>query len=285
MFQVKRFWWFGICILILNACWGCAGPAAYYPKQPAGIDNIDAAKKDLARLLDNSTFRICYYETGYHISEDTIRELKQKYPNVLNIMRNDENLLIDIETNHIDVSDNGIEFPLFPVNFEDIVSFNIMVVDDYGIRLKLPNNLQILFVTDDYKANKAADDLFVIKTNWNKHQSEQLSLFEAQAAQYRALKVKPPVSEEQRKFIVQANALNQQKEYGRTIEFYQKAIAVDPVSYPSAYFNMALLSAQEHHFRSAIGYMKRYLLLVPDAKDARSAQDKIYEWEAMAGGK
>jgi hypothetical protein len=27
--------------------------------------------------------------------------------------------------------------------------------------------------------------------------------------------------------------------------------------------------------------MKQYLMLVPDAKDARSAQDRIYEWEIM----
>jgi hypothetical protein len=26
--------------------------------------------------------------------------------------------------------------------------------------------------------------------------------------------------------------------------------------------------------------MRRYLLLVPDAPNARAAQDKIYEWEA-----
>jgi hypothetical protein len=27
--------------------------------------------------------------------------------------------------------------------------------------------------------------------------------------------------------------------------------------------------------------MKKYLLIEPDASDARSAQDKIYEWEIM----
>ena len=27
--------------------------------------------------------------------------------------------------------------------------------------------------------------------------------------------------------------------------------------------------------------MKKYLLLEPDASDARSAQDKIYEWKAQ----
>jgi hypothetical protein len=28
--------------------------------------------------------------------------------------------------------------------------------------------------------------------------------------------------------------------------------------------------------------MKKYLMLVPDAADARAAQDRIYEWEGLA---
>ena len=114
-----------------------------------------------------------------------------------------------------------------------------------------------------------------------KAQEQQLALFESKASQYRALKVKPQVSEEQRKYIVQANALSQQKEYADAVDLYRKAVEVDPTSYPGAYFNMALLSAQTNRFSVAITYMKQYLLLVPDAKDARSAQDKIYEWELM----
>lgn len=87
--------------------------------------------------------------------------------------------------------------------------------------------------------------------------------------------------EEQRKYVVQANALNRLKDYYGAIGLYLKAIDVDPVSYPGAYFNLALLNAQLRRYNAAVSYMKQYLLLVPDAKDARSAQDKIYEWEIM----
>ena len=109
----------------------------------------------------------------------------------------------------------------------------------------------------------------------------RLALFEPLAAEYRSLKLKPRMPEEQRKLVVQADALNQQKEYIKAIERYQKAIEINQTSYPGAYFNLALLSAQTKEFRSAIFYMKHYLLLEPDAKDARTAQDKIYEWELM----
>jgi len=46
---------------------------------------------------------------------------------------------------------------------------------------------------------------------------------------------------------------------------------------------MALLSAQLGRYRQAIAHMNQYLLLEPEARDARSAQDKIYEWEALLG--
>ena len=61
----------------------------------------------------------------------------------------------------------------------------------------------------------------------------------------------------------------------------RKALDLDPTSYPGAYFNLALLSAQMKRFNPAISYMKQYLSLVHHAPDARSAQDKIYEWEFM----
>lgn len=109
----------------------------------------------------------------------------------------------------------------------------------------------------------------------------ELTLFEPAAEKYRALSVKPAVSEEQRKFIVQANLLTGQKDYENAINIYRKAVELDQTSYPSAYSNMALLSAQVNDYNLAIYNMKKYLLLVPDAADARGAQDKIYEWELL----
>lgn len=118
------------------------------------------------------------------------------------------------------------------------------------------------------------------QANRNKYDS-QLDLFKPVAVKYRELKVKPNVSEEQRKFIVQANAFNEQKNYSKAIELYNRAMETDPTAYPAGYSNLALLLAQINDFGGAICNMKKYLMLEPDTKDARSAQDKIYEWEAM----
>ena len=147
-------------------------------------------------------------------------------------------------------------------------------------KVQFPGRMAFVFA-EFPDAKRFADDLLVLQQVGQKQDAERRARFEASAAQYRALKVKPPVSEEQRKVIVQANLLTQRKEYGNAIELYLTALDLDPVSYPAAYFNLALLSAQTEDFTAAIRYMQQYLQLSPDAADARSAQDKIYEWELL----
>lgn len=152
--------------------------------------------------------------------------------------------------------------------------------------INFPDLVSLQF-DDLASAQKAADALLFIQNEEKKADEErnaQLARFEPIAAQYRALQTKPVMSEEQRKFVVQANAFNQEKNYDKATEKYLKAVDSNPTSYPVAYFNLALLSAQQKHPRRAIFYMKHYLLLEPDAKDARSGQDKIYEWEALLEG-
>lgn len=111
--------------------------------------------------------------------------------------------------------------------------------------------------------------------------NNQLSLFEEKATEYRALHVKPAISEEQREYIVQANLYTQQRNYNKAIELYQKVCQINSFAYPAAYSNLALLFANISDYQSAIYYMKLYLMLEPDASDARASQDKIYEWKLM----
>ncbi len=165
----------------------------------------------------------------------------------------------------INVTVNGkkkeVRFKPYKVQFNNFVNFNF---DEQGL-----NN-----------AKKMADNLFFIQHQLNeKRYASQLVLFEPIAAQYRTLKVKPSLSEEQREYIVQANSFNQQKKFYKAIESYKIAIELNQTAYPAAYSNLALLSAQIQRFDAAIFYMKKYLMLLPDAEDARSAQDKIYEWK------
>lgn len=93
------------------------------------------------------------------------------------------------------------------------------------------------------------------------------------------MKVKPVMSEEQRKYVVQANYYTNHKKYPQAINLYRRVIKLNPTYYPTAYNNLALLYAQVNHFTLAIFYMRHFLLLEPNGKEARAAQDKIYEWE------
>jgi tetratricopeptide (TPR) repeat protein len=171
------------------------------------------------------------------------------------------------------------------VYFSDIIDYKIdSYIDNEKNVCVIFGNFCILLVGKG-NGKKLFDDLIFIQNQYQNRliekQKSQLILFEPIAAQYRALKVKPPVSEEQRKYIVQANSFNQQKMYDKAMELYNKAIELDQTAYPAAYSNLALLSAQLHKFSTAIYYMKKYLLLEPEAEDSRGAQDKIYEWEIM----
>ena len=114
-----------------------------------------------------------------------------------------------------------------------------------------------------------------------KYSIEELERFKRIADNYQILTEKPTFSEEQRKYIIQANALNDNKDYQSAIQYYDKAIALNPVSYPAGYYNLALIASLAGDYNYAILNMKKYLLLLPNAPDAREAQDKIYGWEAL----
>jgi tetratricopeptide (TPR) repeat protein len=122
--------------------------------------------------------------------------------------------------------------------------------------------------------------MLIQKQLQKKIDESQLIVFEQKALEYRNLKIKPPVSEEQRKYIVQANSMTQLKKYDEAIKLYNKVIEADQTN-PIVYYNQALLFAQVKRFDTAIDRMKKYLILSPEASDARSAQDKIYEWEIL----
>lgn len=143
--------------------------------------------------------------------------------------------------------------------------------------------MRLSFADRDLAQCVAEELRFIQQPAQKRKQDEELAAFQAVADRYRAMPAKPPVSEEQRRFIVQANALTQKKEYAKAVALYGKVLEANPFSYPAAHYNMALISALQGRYHAAIVSMKKYLLLVPDAEDARSAQDKIYEWEAFGG--
>lgn len=112
------------------------------------------------------------------------------------------------------------------------------------------------------------------------HRAEAAKGFEAEAARYRSLAVKPALPEEARKYMVQAEAAVRRKSFTEAAVRYRDALKIAPW-WPEGYFNRALLLGETGEYKQAISNMKRYLMLVPAAPDAQAAQDKIYEWEGL----
>jgi len=319
MCRTKPFRGFTFSLLIMASLLGCAPMDSggsrpkdvipigytYHPMSRPGIDTPEAAKKDLAALLAGSKNPGIKYhgQPGLNntANEEALKTLVQGKSGPITFWYDGQNELLFMAFSGSAALEDRIEVhPRILFFYADLLDQPIAVektaewptwgrhvvgksLEGLVRPYKIHFPGMISFVFEDLpEAQRFADDLFVIQQALQMKRDERLTLFQAKAAQYRGMKVKPPVSEEQRKYIVQANTLNERKEYAGAIELYSKAMDVDPVSYPEAYFNLALLSAQMQRFRPAIAYMKQYLLLVPEAKDARSGQDKIYEWELMA---
>lgn len=107
------------------------------------------------------------------------------------------------------------------------------------------------------------------------------SIQQGQTRLYPKLTVKPALPEEARKYRVQAEVAVREKKFKDAADLYLKALAVAPW-WPTATFNRAVVLGETGDYVMAIGAMKYYLQLAPDAPDARAAQDRIYEWELKA---
>lgn len=283
MCRVKSVFQISLCVFISGLLSGCAQPVL--KTKTADISLVKRLQNSVRPGFDTVYEPKLQTDKSFDINDNQLADdIKRSYCFVTEAHGNFclTNLNVIVEDKRIDIS-GDLEGRSYNYSFTfETIEGRITVDVIRGV-----DNPYIvamfgqLYFKDLVDAQKLADDLFSLQQNLKKQKEAKDALFEAQAAQYRALPVKPKVSEDQRKFIVQANALSQQKEYVRAMNMYKKALQLDPSSYPEAYFNMALLSAQAGGFQYAISYMKKYLLLVPDAKDARSAQDKIYEWEIM----
>ncbi len=105
--------------------------------------------------------------------------------------------------------------------------------------------------------------------------------FDEAASQYREAATKPELPEEARRYKVQAEGSVRDKSFDDAAEFYDQALALAPW-WPEGRFNRALVLSEIEVYSGAVSEMRRYLALVPDAANARAAQDKIYDWERRA---
>lgn len=128
------------------------------------------------------------------------------------------------------------------------------------------------------RAQHFADALLVLKLAAVKFAEDDEARFQEAARNYRASATKPQLPEAARRFEVQAEGAIRDKDFDATADLYEQALGVAPW-WPEGHFNRALVLSEVDDFPDAIVEMKRYLALVPEAPNARAAQDKIYDWE------
>jgi tetratricopeptide (TPR) repeat protein len=104
-------------------------------------------------------------------------------------------------------------------------------------------------------------------------------VFQQQAAAWRALAVKPAISEEVRRHRLLAEHSVNEKQFDAAVEEYEAGLEIDP-TWPEGHFNSALLCAELGYYSEALHHMRAYLELVPEAQDAQSARDQMIIWEA-----
>lgn len=319
LFAVVMFVLSGCATTATNMNDGIPTGPAYRPQLKPEITNLEVARKKLADLISGENAKVIAIKTPAMPSSckdfdrSALLRFSQGAPGKANLYCGvgDRTMYVQftdykIQSNGISASDtvfldnhdlceSAIDVEKIPFAETQIahISFVDSAVDSRPYmfensprpyRVSLRGGYHFYFIGLK-EAAAFADQLYFIQQKLKIKEAEQAADFARKAAVYREAKVKPAVSEEQRKYIVQANVMNQRKAYAKAVGLYLHAVEIDPVAYPGAYFNLALLSAQMERYQPAISYMKQYLLLEPEAKDARSAQDKIYEWEALQGAK
>jgi tetratricopeptide (TPR) repeat protein len=114
--------------------------------------------------------------------------------------------------------------------------------------------------------------------------SEQsLAVIKTVAEAVRKLPNKPELPEDARRYGVQAATAAEHKSYDEAIILLAKSLEVAPW-WAEGHFNRALLLADQNRYQEAVTSMKQFLILTPNAPDARASQDKVYEWELKAKG-
>lgn len=104
------------------------------------------------------------------------------------------------------------------------------------------------------------------------------AIFERIVKTLAKLPARPPLSEEGRRLMIQAEAAAKEKRYDDAISLFTGAARECPW-HPDAFFNAAVMYGEQQRYEEASRFMKRFVSLMQGTPDARKAQDKIYEWE------
>jgi tetratricopeptide (TPR) repeat protein len=252
-----------LCFVLSLMAGGCA-TVAYTPTQEniPKISYLEARQK-LDVLKGNRIFVRNHYNniTDVKTSFDSV-DITYKKQNIFNI-----------ETGETDKETFYLKSLVVPPVVKEPNNF-------YDIRF--PDHRMFLFRNEN-DAISCANALFILKRRAEGYRPPEdaaaEAAFQEEARKYREAPVKPALPEEAHKYAVQGDFAIEKKNLPAAEDRYAEALKVAPW-WPEGHFKHGLILADLEQYDEAIGEMKKYLLLAPDAKDARAAQDNIYKWES-----
>ena len=131
------------------------------------------------------------------------------------------------------------------------------------------------------RATAFANALYVLKHGGEAAERAAEAAFADKAKKYREMPVKPPLPEDVQKCRIMAEDAIHNKDFEKAADYYAQGLEIEPL-WPEGQFNAALLYGELKDYENAALHMKRYLELVPNARDAREAREKMYLWDGKA---
>jgi len=105
--------------------------------------------------------------------------------------------------------------------------------------------------------------------------------FQPKAAAWRALPIKPPISDDVNKHWLLAEDELKEKHFDAALREYEAALEIEPL-WPLGQFDAAMLDGELKNYDDAVWHMRCYLELTPNAPDAQAAHDQMLLWQARA---
>lgn len=243
-------------MLVLLASCATVRPLPYIPNDST-TQNMSAeqARKALVATWVNQ-------EKTYHV---------RLTPNRLSVAYNPNMYPNRLSVAHYDIRIMFSELPQISASGRDIL---LTSKDGKESRLRLSTG-------DVSNTKRVADALYVLKQNAINDIHEYDASFAASLADYRKkAAANTTLPEEANKYKVQAEGAVRDKEFDDAADLYTAALKIAPW-WPVGHFNRALVLGEAGDYELAKREMNYYLQLVPNAPNARAAQDKIYEWERL----
>lgn len=253
-------------ILVAALVSGCAAPMHKYVYEPTK-ESADKLSLDEARLTLQSLLAFCRRSKA---SDPAFKNI-QIYPD--HIQFTSVNFRLDEIANISMTTYDSFDSP----NFYSLGFFSSIDSKKHGFGSCVGNSSWGI-----ESAHKFADALLKLKLEHERWVIRDEEEFQRIVGNYRTAGRKPELSEEARRYKVQAESAVRDRRFEEAAELYGKALDIVPW-WPEGHFNRAIVFGETSYYRGAIREMKRYLALVPNAPDARAAQDKIYEWEGKTG--